>query len=401
MTVTDRGLFGAVPEAIAELRNVATVRLRCAEVLAFVRAGDSPHFRLAETRAAEVVERIASITAARFPDLNVPYHSRWRHFSDRVPELSPAARIDLAVVSVLLDAGAGPAWSYRDEAGLTLTRSEGLAIASLDAFLAGRFSAYPDDPYRVDAAALASLDTSDLAVLFQVAETNPLVGLDGRALLLHRLAAALQTHPDVFDGRPGGLFAALTQHQNTVAAGDILRALLDGLSPIWPSGQALDVDGQSWPLGDVWDHPTGPVPFHKLSQWLTYSLIEPFEWAGVEVTGLDELTGLPEYRNGGLLLDAGLIVPRAADWATAELTPAEPWVIEWRALTVALLDALAPLVRDRLAAGRPDPLADRARSLPLAALLEGGSWTAGRIIAAELRPGGGPPVTIVSDGTVF
>ncbi len=399
MTVTDRALFGPVPAAIADLRNVATVRRRCAEVLVYVRAGDSALFRLDETRAAEVVERIASITAERFPDLHVPYHSRWRHFGDRVPELSPTARIDLAVVSVLLDAGAGPSWSYRDAAGLALARSEGLAIASLEAFLAGTFSADPDDPYRVDAAALAGLDAATLAAVFQVTATNPLVGLDGRVELLHRLADALRS--GVFDGRPGGLFAALTEHQNTVAAPEILRALLDGLSPIWPSGQSMEVDGRTWPVGDVWNHPTGRVPFHKLSQWLTYSLIEPFEWAGVAVTGLNELTGLPEYRNGGLLLDAGLIVPRADEWATAELTPADPWVIEWRALTVALLDELAPLVRNRLAAGRPAPLADRAHSLPLAALLEGGSWTAGRILAAELRPGGGPPVTIASDGTVF
>jgi len=39
------------------------------------------------------------------------------------------------------------------------------------------------------------------------------------------------------------------------------------------------------------------MPFHKLSQWLTYSLLEPFEWAGVRIHRLDELTGLPEYRN--------------------------------------------------------------------------------------------------------
>jgi hypothetical protein len=52
------------------------------------------------------------------------------------------------------------------------------------------------------------------------------------------------------------------------------------------------------------------MPFHKLSQWLTYSLLEPFEWAGVPVHGLDALTGLPEYRNGGLLLDAACCSPK-------------------------------------------------------------------------------------------
>ncbi|TXH57588.1 MAG: DUF1688 family protein, partial [Burkholderiaceae bacterium] len=122
-----------------------------------------------------------------------------------------------------------------------------------------------------------------------------------------------------------------------------------------------------------------------------YSLLEPFEWAGVQVEGLEALTGLPEYRNGGLLLDAGVIVPRDPAFAARPRTPAEPWVIEWRALTVALLDELAPMVRARLAT--PE--------LPLACMLEGGSWAAGRQIAAERRPGGAPPVAIESDGTVF
>ena len=389
MAESEQGLFGPVPAVIADLRDVSTVRRRCAEILAFVRQGRSEHFTLDEPRAADVVERIAAITTARFPDLKVPYHSRWRHFGDRVPTLSPQAQLDLAVVSVLLDAGAGPMWSYLDGSGASLTRSEGLAVASLEAFLAGAFSDDPHDPCRVDAAALVRIDPDQLGRMFQIGPDNPLVGLDGRAELLRRLAVALEA--PAFGGRPGGLFTTLTQRQNGVSARELLRALLDGLSAIWPSGQWLTADGRDWPLGDVWEHPTGRVPFHKLSQWLTYSLVEPFEWAGVAVTGLDELTGLPEYRNGGLLLDAGLIVPRTPEWSTSTYTPADPWVIEWRALTVALLDELAPAVRRRL--GSDD--------LPLACLLEGGSWTAGRIIAAERRPGGPPPVTVVGDGTVF
>jgi len=52
------------------------------------------------------------------------------------------------------------------------------------------------------------------------------------------------------------------------------------------------------------------VPFHKLSQWLAYSLIEPLEAAGIAVDGLGDLTALAEYRNGGLLVDLGVIRPR-------------------------------------------------------------------------------------------
>ena len=111
------------------------------------------------------------------------------------------------------------------------------------------------------------------------------------------------------------------------------------------------------------------------------------------MTELDALTALPEYRNGGLLLDTGVIVPREAQVLQQKLKPQDPWVIEWRALTVALIDELAPLVRQELGMTTEE--------LPLARVLEGGTWAAGRQIAAELREGGGPPVQIESDGTVF
>jgi Protein of unknown function (DUF1688) len=431
-------------QALDTLRQPATVRSRCAAICAHVAAGASPHFTLDRRRLDAVARRIATLTRARFPDLVIPYHSRWRHFEaggvDRRARLDQAlrdeavrlhrtgadahramarARIDLALISVLLDAGAGPDWRYDEPAtGLRLARSEGLAVASFDAFVVGRFSSDPARPLRVDAAALGRLREADLAAIFQVRDDNPLVGLAGRTDLLHRLGAALRERPGTFTalGRPGELFDALTGTSDSpatltptlppsIAAADILRLLLDAFSAIWPSGQrfgAPDANGRpGLPLGDVWPHPAaggqgadaGWVPFHKLSQWLTYSLLEPFEWAGVPVTGLDELTGLPEYRNGGLLLDAGVIVPRDPAFATIARTPADPWVVEWRALTVALLDELAPRVRAELGVD-----ADR---LPLACMLEGGSWAAGRQIAAEHRPGGPPPVTIVSDGTVF
>jgi len=135
------------------------------------------------------------------------------------------------------------------------------------------------------------------------------------------------------------------------------------------------------------------VPFHKLTQWLTYSLLEPLEEAGLVVSGLDALTGLPEYRNGGLLLDCGVLVARDPSFHTRSLTVDDPAVIEWRALTVALLDRLAVAVRRELGLD--------AAAFPLARVLEGGTWAAGRKIAAEKRAGGVPPVQIDSDGTVF
>jgi len=137
----------------------------------------------------------------------------------------------------------------------------------------------------------------------------------------------------------------------------------------------------------------GYVPFHKLSQWLAYSLIEPLEEAGFRVDHVDALTGLAEYRNGGLMIDSGLLEPLDPGLLSRALpVDAEP-VVEWRALTVALLDRIADGVRARLGLS-PE-------ALPLAKVLEGGTWAAGRRLAEARRAGGAPPLHIESDGTVF
>jgi hypothetical protein len=104
------------------------------------------------------------------------------------------------------------------------------------------------------------------------------------------------------------------------------------------------------------------------------------------------LTALPEYRNGGLLLDTGVIVARDPALLRKTWQACDAPIVEWRALTVALIDELA--VRVRAALGR-DPT-----QMPLACVLEGGTWAAGRALAQELR-GGLPPLDIASDGTVF
>jgi hypothetical protein len=155
------------------------------------------------------------------------------------------------------------------------------------------------------------------------------------------------------------------------------------------------------PLGDCWPHPAlkgeqpedGYVPLHKLSQWLSYSLIEPLERAGIAVTDVHELTGLAEYRNGGLFIDMGVLAAREQSAMAATHAVAAPFVVGWRALTVALLDELAPLVGARLGL--------ESGQFPLARMLEGGTWAAGRIIAGRMRAGGAPPLHISSDGTVF
>ncbi len=402
-------------EGVAYLQTTSAIRERCQNVLAAARAGKSKWFAVNDAALAGAAAEVANVTRQRYPTLNIPYHSRWRHFEpggvDRkalldaaLGDVSPAekarAHIDLAVVSVLLDAGAGAAWRYVEAStGQTFTRSEGLGIASFHAFMQGIFSSDPSRPLRADANGLKALTAERLAPVFQVASDNPLVGLQGRANLMQSLGAALATQPQWFgpDMRPGGLFDALTKNglRKSIRTDEVLAALLQGLGSIWPSGNQLD----GMALGDCWRHPAaggsgetvGWIPIHKLSQWMTYSLLEPFEWAGVQLTDLDELTGLAEYRNGGLLVDSGVLIA-ARELLSKAHSPSDEPIIEWRALSVALLDELAPLVRTALGAS--------AANLPLACILEGGTWAAGRALATSLR-GGEPPIRIVSDGTVF
>ena len=314
------------------------------------------------------------------------------------------AAFDLAIVSVLLDAGAGPQWRYRDAAtGESIGRSEGLALASLDMFAHGVFSCAVDNPLRADAAALAQVDTATLTKGFQIGPGNTLVGLEGRAALLRSLGELALSRPVIFareDGpRPGGFFdhLAATAENGTIPAPLILSELLLQFGAIWPSRLTLG----GVPLGDCWRHPVMTtddatselVPLHKLSQWLAYSLIEPLQQAGFTVADIDGLTGLAEYRNGGLFLDTGALVLRdPADAARAHEVGA-PLVVEWRALTVALLDRLALAVRARLNRS--------AAELPLAKILQGGTWATGRELAFARRADGSPPLKIISDGTVF
>lgn len=401
-------------DAARALLSAQAVRERAGQMLRLCEQDGLAHWRLDRSKLPEIADFTLAVMRENYPDLKIPFHARWRHFAAggrdrwslvaaRADWKDTAARaraeFDLAIVSVLLDAGAGFRWRYRETDGTVSSRSEGLAIASLDMFAAGLFSADANDPLRADARRLATIDLSELANGFQAEGDNPLVGLEGRAELLNRLGRACLDAPEIFArvdaARPGGLFDTLAAPR--LAADQILAAVLAHLGPIWPSRLALgDV-----PLGDAWRHPQiraddateGIIPFHKLSQWLSYSLIEPLQRAGVEVADIDGLTGLPEYRNGGLFVDCGALVPKSPEEARAPQTVDSPFIVEWRALTVALLDEVATLIRQKLGM--------TADELPLAKVLEGGTWAAGRRIAARKRADGSPPLDIVSDGTVF
>ena len=139
----------------------------------------------------------------------------------------------------------------------------------------------------------------------------------------------------------------------------------------------------------------GFLPLHKLSQWLSYSLLHPLAVAGLRVMRhrrADRPCRVSQRRVVRRRRRAACPSTQTC-WARRTRSASEV-VVEWRALTVALLDRLAPLVRERARRWTQE-------RLPLAAVLEGGTWAAGRELARGLRADGGPPIRVLSDGTVF
>jgi hypothetical protein len=397
------------PKAIRD-RSQILFDLACADKL--------DHFRCNLDRLPVAADYVIEVMQEQYPAGDIPVHSRWRHFEvageSRLALMEPQLsqmdilerarlKVDLAIVSVLLDAGAGADWAYGEpETGKIFRRSEGLAMASFHAFHTGLFSSQQNHPWRADAEGLIHLTAENLGRAFQVNEQNPLVGVDGRTQLLQKLGQVLQQNPDYFGHtlpRPGGLvdYWLKTCPDHRVPARLILTTILRSLGDIWPG--RIELGGIN--LGDVWPHPQLPaaqpsdqlVPFHKLSQWLTYSLLEPLAELGLQVVELDQLTGLAEYRNGGLFIDTGVIVPKQAEILAQPQRPDSATIVEWRALTIILLDRLADQVRTQLNLTN--------ETLPLPKILQGGTWTAGRKLAQERRTGGKPPISLASDGTVF
>lgn len=357
------------------------------------------HFKVHPEKIPEVANFVLEVTRSNYPDLNIPFHSRWGHFQagkvDRLKILNEKIagldllektriKIELAIVSVLLDAGAGMQWKLKDPfSSGTYSKSEGLAIASLDLFLKGAF--HSKGQVGADSEGLKNFNQRKLEEGFQVSADNPLLGIEGRVQLLNTLGKT-------FEGSRPGILADQWVSQaknNALNASEILKTILHRLGPIWPG--RLQINGVN--MGDVWKYSGTLIPFHKLSQWMSYSLMEPLMEFGIQIKHLDEMTGLPEYRNGGLLIDSGLIELRDSTWKNLEHTPDSDLIIEWRALTVTLLDLIGEEVRKSLGMTKDQ--------LPLVKILEGGTWHAGRRFASKLRSDGGPPLKIKSDGTVF
>ncbi|OAA69298.1 hypothetical protein LEL_10174 [Akanthomyces lecanii RCEF 1005] len=433
------------------LRSLGAVRERTKIVFDKLMANKLHHFDVDMTKFPDVVTFVSGLIKRDYdaPFNTIPGHGRYQHFCvggrDRIADLLSTwpstvdntercrRLIDLFLVSVLLDAGAGTSWSYKStENGKVYRRSEGLAIASLEMFKTGLFSGNPDNKYQVDFQGLANLTVAQLAAGLQSKPGNELAGLDGRTDLLLKLSDALKSKTEFFGetGRPGNMIDHLLSHPSTQASSILIvplpvlwNVLMSGLAPIWPQSRT-SIDGVS--LGDAWPCASMPqgagawesiVPFHKLTQWLTYSLMQPMQsLLNMHFAGTELLTGLPEYRNGGLFVDIGVLnlkkddvdrgLENYSDYCRRTgvkgvevapmFEPSDDVIVEWRAATVGLLDHLTLEVNKHM---KKDLAGNE---MTLAQLLEAGSWKGGREIAEINRPNTKePPILIDSDGTVF
>ncbi|KAL4962441.1 URC4/urg3 family protein [Aspergillus stella-maris] len=428
------------------LLKLETVRTKAHRVLELAKENKLNHFDYHEDKLDEAVEYVIGVIQRDFgPNAyhTIPPHGRWQHFEvGNVPRVSRLLEtwskrgyntleqtrglIDLFFVSVLLDAGAGDFWRFTEpETGNVYTRSEGIAVASFYMFVNGEFSGGSERGDVVTGQGLKNFSVETLYRGFQIDdEKNPLVGAHARVEILQKLGVSLLENKEFFGatgrpGRPGALVDYLTRNgRHKLDYAELWAVLQTLLIPIWPSDRTK-VDGvpvgDAWPLsvlskhGDAASEPSETAtiqPFHKLTQWLAYSLKVPFErLLGTTWDNAHLGTGLPEYRNGGLFVDMGVLKlkPEALERGlknsgTKDGLPCfgagDDEIVEWRAMTVALLDVLHERILNN------DKFGDVKLSLPQ--VLESGSWKAGREIAAEKRPNTkSSPILNSGDGTLF
>lgn len=425
---------------IKYLLSLGAVRERATLVAKAADAERLSHFDVHEERLSDVADFVTSVIKRDFgPDKfdTIPPHGRWQHFEvGNVPRVTDVISewktdgsddieltrrlVDLFFVSVLLDAGAGDHWRYVEPGtDRKYERSEGIAVASFYMFKDLAFTAKKDDKTpTVDGKGLEQLKTTALAEGFQISESNPILGLESRADLLRGLGKSLLAQPTIFgeEGRPGNVVDFLRKTAedpstlDILVIWDILQALL---IPVWPRDRTTvngHPIGDAWPLSTLKTQPMSAItdesnciqPFHKLTQWLAYSLMVPFQRVlGINWANTGSLTALPEYRNGGLFVDLGVLSLKkealelglkASGGDLPSFKAGDDVVVEWRAMTLVLVDKLYGMVLERMDGVH----------LTMAQLLEAGTWKSGRETAAQARPETkSSPIIIESDGTVF
>lgn len=429
-----------VPKEIAYLYTIKSVRETNSTTIPLIESNKLLNFDVDLSKIDDVCDFVIKTIRESYPTndslLSIPVHGRFQHFGKENPDRLPTLinkffkdemglsdyeickkLIDLFVISVLLDAGAGNVWKFTEPVTkFQINRSEGIAIASLYMFKDGIFSNnLNNDKYMVCGEKLVTLSAEELSKGLQVdQESNPMNGFDGRLKLLNRLGETLINNKELFcNGRPGDIVDYLKSKSVNGSEIDIeilWGALMKGLMPIWPTEGRTKVDGHV--IGDAWplkNKNNGEiVTFHKLTQWLTYSLFKPLmEYGKFKILNSEYMTGLPEYRNGGLFVDFevlklkeniyqdGMKLAKSVGFDLPTFKPDDDIIVEWRSCTICLLDRILPIINEKMG------ISSTKYELTLPQLIEAGSWKSGRLIAALKRANGGPPIELLADGTVF
>ncbi|KAI9311645.1 hypothetical protein BX666DRAFT_2021221 [Dichotomocladium elegans] len=433
------------------LLSLRAVRERCFRVQEAGVRNRLKHFDVDTSKLQNVVQFVVALIKRDYDNPHdMPVHGVWRHFDAGRPRIQHLLNswaslgfdateqtrrvLDLFVVACLLDTDGDHVWTFREKAtGRQYKRSEAGAVAVLELFTSGAFSSDVNQPHRVDSEGLKNLSLETLQKGFQLNEcATAFFRLEDRLEVLRNLGRVLEKHADYFQKtgpvpRPGNLMDYLNEHPSTIKTKKGALILLETLWPVVMSMGELFVaerangKGGIPGLGDVYAcgalQTTSTtnlqstdiyVPFHRLSQWLVYSLIEPMErLLGVTIEGTELLTPLPDFRNGGLLMDTDFIKLKPAEeergienYHRNSLLPGQPKievaplfemddpvVVEWRALTTAYLDIVAERVRDALRLNR--------NKLSLTRLMDGATWSAGCELATISRPNTQEPPIVI------
>ncbi len=195
------------------LLSAQAVRERAQRMLALGLDDRLPHFAVDLERLDEAVDLVIETTRQNYPSLDMPFHSRWRHFvfdgDDRWAAIDKeanwrddAARGARGVRSRHRQRSARcwrrAAWRYRDPATgrASAARRDWRSRAShvrRRHFLVESGRSVAGRRRRPDAPADAIVGDG-----LQVSRSNPLVGMTGRADLLRRLGALVAAKPEIF-----------------------------------------------------------------------------------------------------------------------------------------------------------------------------------------------------------
>lgn len=375
------------------------VRRRAHAFLDMGIAGKLNHVGLDLTKLDDALGLVLETTKEIYPDFQIPPYGIWRAFEtggiDRWSAMASArefetaqemllAAADLALLALFMKTRHPGNWVFEDPmTGSKVAGDDALALAAFHMFASGSFSGEMTDPYRVDAETLVRLDLNELTSGLQWDRDADHELLGAMQAHLKRFGEAMALRPDLFSEgnvtRPGVLALRLAGEAGAgIDASKLLDNLLETFAPVWDGGaKAGDVG-----LGDSFDYTgksagseTTTVPFHLCAQEMVYSLVEPFAWAGFEVTGLQDLTPPSDLAHAALFVQTGVLaISSENDEALPEETKTDR-MVELRAVSAALADKLADRLRSEL-----DVSADQ---VPLTCILEGGTSRAGLRILSQ------------------